>query len=446
MVRGAACAALILFVSCGAAAAPGADAQAPDPLAAEAKKRNAALVADGFNMTHGWSLERKGVRFEFLLPRASDGHRLSFWMETREGEASVTLVGPDGAPLLAWAGRRGESDVTRVLAAGKYVLEIDPSKASGGRALFGVKGFLVHRCEMNAALTSEQPAAPARGFHWPYFLYVPKAPRSGHLLVVPNNTGYTTDDVEMIRAASTCEVRRQAALADALGAPLLVPLFPRPPIGGDEDLYLHALTRAALQTEAPAFRRVDLQLLAMADDARAVLAARGITVDARLLLRGFSASGSFVNRFAVLHPSRVLAVACGSPGGWPIAPVEKADGKTLPYPVGVADVRALVGRPVDERALKAVAWLFLLGDKDANDAVIYRDSFSKADEDLVFRLFGPTPVSRWKGAEGLYQKAGLDARFVLYPGVGHEVTPEMDADVAKFFEAALAARAELSSP
>lgn len=438
MVRGAVCAALVLWASCGAASAPGADPKTPDPLAAEARRRSDALVQDGFNMTQGFSLGQKPVRFEFLLPRASDGHRLSLWVETRDGEASVKLLGPDGAPLLAWSGRRGESDLTRALAAGKYVLEIDPAKTSGGRALFGVKGFLVHRCETNAELVSERPAAPARGFHWPYVLYVPKTPRAGHILVVPNNTGYATDDVDLVRASTTCEVRRQAALADALGAPLLVPLFPRPPVGDDDNLYLHALTRAALTAEAPAFRRVDLQLLAMADDARALLAAKGIPVGAKLLLRGFSASGSFVNRFAVLHPERVLAIACGSPGGWPIAPVEKADGEALPYPVGVADVPALVGKPVDADALKRVAWLFVLGDQDANDAVIYRDSFSKADEELVFRLFGPTPVSRWKKAERLYAKAGLDARFVLVRGVGHEVTPGMDADVAKFFEETLA--------
>jgi hypothetical protein len=69
--------------------------------------------------------------------------------------------------------------------------------------------------------------------------------------------------------------------------------------------------------------------------------------------------------------------------------------------------------------------------------VLFRSS--KADEELVFRLFGPTPVSRWKKAEGLYAKAGLDARFVLYPGIAHEVTKDVDADVAKFFEERLAA-------
>ena len=433
MARRVAVAALALCAFAGAAA-PGPDPGPSDPLLAEARTRGSALVTEGFNMTQGFTFKTKPVRFEFLLPKASDGHRLSFWMETPAGEASVRLLGPDGVPLFAWSGRRSTSDLTRALPAGRYVLEIDPSKTSGGRALFGVKGFLVHACEMNAALTSERPAAPERGFHWPYVLYVPKAPRAGRLLVVPNNTGFGTDDLEVIRASASCEVRRQAALADALGAPLLVPLFPRPETeGGEDNLYLHALTRAALEAKAPALRRVDLQLLAMADDARRALAEKGIALDERLLLRGFSASGSFVNHFALLHPERVRAVACGSPGGWPAAPVAALNGEALPYPVGIADVEALTGRAVDARALKGVAWFFFLGDQDENDAVVFRDSFSKADEALVFRLFGPTPVARWKKAEDLYAKAGLDARFVLYPGVAHEVTPDMDADVTKFF-------------
>ena len=184
----------------------------------------------------------------------------------------------------------------------------------------------------------------------------------------------------------------------------------------------------------------------MADDARKLLAAKGVPVDAKLLLRGFSASGSFVNRFAVLHPERVLAVACGSPGGWPLAPAAKAGGEKLPYPVGIADVAALTGKRVDARALAGVAWFFFLGEKDANDAVVFRDSFSKADEALVFRLFGRDAGRAVDEGGDLYAKAGLDARFVLYPGVGHEVTPEIEADVAKFFEERLARSSGLRAP
>jgi dienelactone hydrolase len=157
-----------------------------------------------------------------------------------------------------------------------------------------------------------------------------------------------------------------------------------------------------------------------------------------VLITGFSASGSFANRFAVLHPDHVLAAAVGSPGGWPIAPVTSAHGEALPYPVGIAEVDALTGAPVDLAALRRVRFLFLLGDADTNDAVPYRDSFSAADEALIMRRFGKTPVARWDAARRLYESAGLHAQYRLYRGVGHQLSRDMKADVEAMFRAALA--------
>jgi hypothetical protein len=56
----------------------------------------------------------------------------------------------------------------------------------------------------------------------------------------------------------------------------------------------------------------------------------------------------------------------------------------------------------------------------------------------VVRAFGKTPVARWTAAQRLYQRAKLDAKFQLYPGVAHEVTPEMRRDIEAAFAAALA--------
>lgn len=255
---------------------------------------------------------------------------------------------------------------------------------------------------------------------------------SKHLLVRPNNTGFETVDLELLRASASCELAKAAALAQKLGAPVLMPLFPRPP-----ELYLHALTRAALETKVDAYQRVDLQLVAMIDHARQGLAEQGLVFDERVLLEGFSASGSFVDRFTLLHPERVLAVAVGSPGGWPTAPVRSLGTLTLPYPVGLGDVEALTGQPVSVERVKRVSWFFFLGDHDENDAVVHRDSFSKADEVLITQRFGTKPVARWPAAEKLSRTAGLDAKFKLYSGVAHSVTPDMEADLEEFFRSAL---------
>lgn len=412
-----------------------------DPLRAEKHRRNDALVKEGFNLTRGLDLEAapdKRMRGELLVPPSNDEHLLRFWAEALSGTVSFRLDAPKGTALAAWSGRMGETTLRLSLPAGAYAWEIDGAKGVGAHALLGVRGPVVDRCSGDAALVREQPADPAQGFHWPYLLYVPKLARTRHMLVVPNNPGFTTEDLELLRASASCELERQIVLADALGAPLLIPLFPRPAEGsGQGNLYLHALTRAALEAKGPAVARVDLQLGAMVDDARGRLAAEEIVVSSRVLLLGFSASGSFVNRFAMLHPERVLAVAVGSPGGWPLAPVARLGEDALPWPVGIADVGALTGREIDATELKKVSWLFFLGAQDRNDAVPFRDSFSASDQALVFRRFGPTPVSRWKAAERLYAGQGLDARFKLYPGVAHEMTRTMQADVERLFRAAL---------
>jgi hypothetical protein len=50
----------------------------------------------------------------------------------------------------------------------------------------------------------------------------------------------------------------------------------------------------------------------------------------------------------------------------------------------------------------------------------------------VDRLFGDTPLERWKQAEALYARAGVDARFELVPGVGHDRKALQDRSTAFF--------------
>ncbi|WP_276257342.1 hypothetical protein [Haloglomus litoreum] len=141
----------------------------------------------------------------------------------------------------------------------------------------------------------------AAGFEYPYFRYVPPSVGDGvPLLVQPNNTGRSTDDFAVHRRAAreTIERGTPRRMADSLGVPLLVPVFPRPrsdPVDGSH--YVHQLDRDTLAIEEGPLERVDLQLLAMVDHARAALAESDLSVRERVLLNGFSASGNFADRF-----------------------------------------------------------------------------------------------------------------------------------------------------
>ena len=211
---------------------------------------------------------------------------------------------------------------------------------------------------------------------------------------------------------------------------------PRPLSQGSGFLYTHAFDRDALETSAPDLERLDLQLIAMIDEARSELADRGIDVESKVLLNGFSASGSFVNRFALLHPHRVRAVAMGSPGGWPTVPAYEWQGTPLRFPVGIADVEAFTLSPFQLSLFRSVPAFVYIGDADDNDAVPFTDGYDEPERDVIYALFGAPPALpwvRWDDAEAIYHSVGSIAEFYVYPGVDHEITPEMLDDLEAFF-------------
>jgi predicted esterase len=282
-------------------------------------------------------------------------------------------------------------------------------------------------------------AQPAKGFAYPYYLYVPKALREetkdkkkAHtILVIPNNSGKLSDDFNLHDGDVKRKIKQNAPIADRLGVAILIPVFPRPQT--DWKIYTHALDRDAMTTDKRELARFDLQLVAMIDDARARLDREKLKFDKRVFMIGFSAAGMFANRFTFLHPKRIKAAAIGSPGGWAIAPVASFKEKSLRYPIGIDDLKSISGEKLDLKNLQKVPLFMFLGDKDENDSVIFRDSYEKEDEDLIFSLFGKTPVERWDDSKKLYQDSKLNVEFRLYPNVAHSVTKEMFDDIFAFF-------------
>lgn len=282
-------------------------------------------------------------------------------------------------------------------------------------------------------------AQPAKGFAYPYYLYVPKAMRDAAkvgnkthtILVIPNNSGKNSDDFTVQEEDVKRKSKQNAQIADRLGVALLMPVFPRPQ--SNWTIYTHALDRDVMTTNKKELARFDLQLIAMIDDARTKLAKEKLKFDKRVFMLGFSASGMFANRFTFLHPKRIKAAAVGSPGGWAIAPVDSFKERTLRYPIGINDLKSISGEKFDLKSLRKVPLFMFLGDKDENDSVTFRDGYEKEDEDLIFSLFGKTLVERWHVSKQLYQDTKLNAEFRLYPNVKHAVTKEMFDDIFAFF-------------
>lgn len=283
-------------------------------------------------------------------------------------------------------------------------------------------------------------ANPAQGFYWPYFLLVPpQVEPPATLLVEPNNTGTWSDDPWVHESAARNTVRGRSAFAIKLGSPLLVPVFPRPmsPAAPEPGgIYIHALDRYSLSRQWAGLERIDLQMVAMIDDALARLQAMGHVMDRRVFMMGFSASGAFTSRFALLHPDRIKAAAPGSPGGWPLAPVASWQGVPMKYAVGIQDLELLTGQPFDLESFRRVPLYIYVGDLDTNDALDTR-GMTAEEKGQVCQLLNcaPNPVlaNRWPVARAIYESVGARAQFVVYPGVSHTITTQMFDDVQAFF-------------
>jgi dienelactone hydrolase len=287
----------------------------------------------------------------------------------------------------------------------------------------------------------EVAASPHEGFHFGYFLVPPARRARGAvvLLVETNNTGQPSDDLKVHREAALASAKGRSVggfVAKELDLPFLVPQFPRP---ADRPLlYTHALDRDAIEIKDGPLARLDRQLIAMIGHAQKRLRALGFTPTDKIFLNGFSASGTFANRFALLHPDRVKAVACGGINAMLTLPLRSVDGVRLPYPIGVADWEGIVGAPFASAGWVRVPQFLYMGADDTNDAVAFDDGYSARERATIHAVLGARmQPDRWQRVQALYKAAKANVTFRTYAGMGHGTNGAINREVAAFFRSHL---------
>ena len=294
------------------------------------------------------------------------------------------------------------------------------------------------------------------GFYWDYYLYIPDnlfSQNLKYMLVEPNNTGTFSDDMKRHEQAAK-KIAQRNRIAQKLGIPVLVPTFPRPKtIKGVSQkgwlYYTHSLDRQTLTIEKDIYKRLDKQLIAMIKHAQNLLKDKNINVKEKVFMFGFSASGTFVNRFAALHPNITKALATGGLNGLPILPIKMKKNKKLYYPVGIYDIKELTGKKFNYKAYKQIPQYIFMGDEDTNDTLPYPAPFNKQQKEIIKEIYNTRPVpigaqdqkenakivvDRFFKAKEIYEKEDIQAQFVLYKGIGHKVTNYMIEDVVTFLK------------
>lgn len=281
------------------------------------------------------------------------------------------------------------------------------------------------------------PARPASGFNFGYYLFLPKGIRQGeiHYLMVETTNGGVSDSISFHEQNARIIASKSGVAnytSKKLRIPLLVPVFPRSQT--DWTIYTHALDRDAMLIKRNPIERLDLQLISMIEDAGQHLKKLGHPIHPKFFMSGFSASGTFANRMSLLHPDRIKAIAAGGINSIAILPVSELKGKTLNYPLGIADFQVITGKPVQMDAFRFLPQLLYMGALDENDAAAFTDGYSPEESKLVYELMGKKLIpERWSAMETIYRENNVKAEFRTYPGIGHGTDLKMLNDLADFF-------------
>ena len=221
---------------------------------------------------------------------------------------------------------------------------------------------------------------------------------------------------------------------------LLAPAIPR---RDSPHVYPVAFDVVSFYEADPLYARADLKVNLMIDDLARVLEKDGYRVADQVMIEGFSAGGMFAQRYALLHPNRVRALAAGQCGGHFVLPETTYQGTALNWPAGVNNLGALAGLSFDSASYKKIAQFIYIGELDSGaggTTTVWPADWGPQDmwesvEQLEFvrSQFGQPDPARLRFEIDYLNSLGYDKiGLTVYPGLAHEYTREVIEDYMSF--------------
>jgi pimeloyl-ACP methyl ester carboxylesterase len=224
---------------------------------------------------------------------------------------------------------------------------------------------------------------------------------------------------------------------------LLVPVIPRKE---NPHSYPVAFGLNSFRERDTFFSRADLKVNLMIDELIDDLINDGYQMSPKVMIEGFSSGSMFAQRYALLHPDRVKAIAAGQCGGNFTLPEYEYEGNILNWPVGINNLGELAGIQFDQESYTEIAQFIYIGDLDTGegDTTIVWNRLhptwgaqymweSVSQMEFLHNTFGETDPVRLQAEIDYLNKIGYEnIEFKLYPGARHEITDQMIDDFMEF--------------
>jgi hypothetical protein len=173
----------------------------------------------------------------------------------------------------------------------------------------------------------------------------------------------------------------------------------------------------------------------MIENAKINLSKSGYSVKTKFFMTGFSASGTFVNRFTLIHPNKVLAAAAGGLNGLLAMPLDSINSTPLNYPLGTNDFKNLLNQEFHKQAFLNTPQFYFMGEIDDNDAILYEDAFSSEERAIIYKLFGKEMLPlRWNNCKTIYHNEEVISSIKTVVNIGHEQPESIKKEIVEFFK------------
>jgi len=307
------------------------------------------------------------------------------------------------------------------------------------------------------------PAMPEKGFNFPYYIRIPSTNYKNqndnlnekrYIIMDTANSGPSSLDGTEYWVKETLKNQSQLTVqvAEQMWTPMIMPTTPRSHVcygyGSDPNcIDEHSFDRDIVRLDkllsenhgkeieygyqskgliAQDYLNYDKQLIAMFEHAAQYLNSynQNVQID-KMILTGYSSGGTFSDRFTMLHPERVKAVASGATLDDMVMPVTSHKGQTLVFPVGISDYKQITGKNFDINAINKVAKLIYMGKSDNNVTLPYTDAFSEEERQSIIKAFSENTLERAYSMMNLYHESGGEAMFILDKDIEHGVSNEM---------------------
>ena len=302
-------------------------------------------------------------------------------------------------------------------------------------------------------------ANPEKGFHFPYLLKTSKKTVDANYIVVEsNNTGGHNKSIKGMtsKAKKSLGWVLGSSISKKLNYPMLMPVFPFATKEIEKVLtnknkykyYFPQLDSDVLKIDIDKYKRIDLQLIAMIDDARErLLKENNQKINEKVIMVGFSSSSLFSARFTFLHPERVSVAIGGGIGGLLPVPTEKINGIEAIYPIGTYDFENITGTKFNLEEYKKTPQFYYQGTKDkSNPFRRGADDLTDEEYEIVKKLFvnglpfEDKPVSlkvntkMWENSQKYINQIVDNVKFESPKNLDHEITPAMTSKSIKFIK------------